>query len=119
MILVSNPISTARYQGLKESCCPGLLEHFVASHQCNQYCKLLALKSLEVPPPPAKTKGSRSPVTGRKSSPQLQRKGLPSPQAPRKGSVSPKSARKGPEATEAQPATRPRAGDNGKAGRLK
>ncbi|XP_066492278.1 alpha-protein kinase 3 isoform X2 [Tiliqua scincoides] len=115
---------TKGYQGLKESCYPGLLEHFVASHQCNDYCKLLALKTLEVPQPPTKTKGSRSPVTGRKassaqSSPQLQKKGLASPQAPRKGSVSPKSARKCPEVTETQPSARPRAGDNGKAGQLK
>ncbi|XP_053128303.1 alpha-protein kinase 3 isoform X2 [Hemicordylus capensis] len=107
------------YQGLKESFCPNLLEHFAASHQCNRYCELLALKSLEVPQPPPRSKGSRSPITGRKapsaqSSPQLPKKGLASPQAPRKGSVSPKSARKCPETQEA---ARPQAGDSGKASR--
>lgn len=113
----SHPLSRARYQGLKESCCPSLLEHFATAHQCNSYCELLALKTLEPPQPPAKGKGPRSPVTGRKvpssqSSPQLQKKGLASPQATRKGSVSPKSARKGPEAAVSQPAAKPKAGDS-------
>ncbi|XP_054858258.1 alpha-protein kinase 3 isoform X2 [Eublepharis macularius] len=114
---------TKGYQGLKDSCCPALLEHFVASHQCNRYCELLALKSLETPQPPAKGKGSRSPIASRKapsaqSSPQLQKKGLSSPQPPRRGSVSPKSTRKCPEVAESQPLVRPKAGDNGKAGQL-
>ncbi|XP_062998346.1 alpha-protein kinase 3 [Elgaria multicarinata webbii] len=110
---------TKGYQGLKESCCPNLLDQFAASHQCNRYCELLALKSLEIPPPPPKGKGSRSPNMGRKapsaqSSPQLQKKGLASPQASRKGSLSPKSARKGPD-NAGEP--RPRGKDNGKASR--
>ncbi|KAJ7311198.1 hypothetical protein JRQ81_006808 [Phrynocephalus forsythii] len=115
---------TKGYQGLKESCCPNLLDHFTASHQCNRYCELLALKSLEAPPPAAKVKGSRSPITGRKSSsaqssPQLQKKGLTSPQPSRKGLVSPKSARRCPENTaESPPVARPKGRDNGKAGRL-
>ncbi|XP_072837651.2 alpha-protein kinase 3 isoform X1 [Pogona vitticeps] len=115
---------TKGYQGLKESCCPNLLDHFAASHQCNRYCELLALKGLEVHPPAAKVKGSRSPITGRKSSsaqssPQLQKKGLASPQPSRKGSVSPKSARRGPENTTEPPsAPRPKGRDNGRAGRL-
>uniref|UniRef100_A0A8D0BWR8 non-specific serine/threonine protein kinase n=1 Tax=Salvator merianae TaxID=96440 RepID=A0A8D0BWR8_SALMN len=113
---------TKGYQGLKESCSPGLLDHFAASHQCNYYCELLALKRLEVPQPPPKGKGSRSPVTGRKvssanSSPQLQKKGLSSPQTSRKGSVSPKSTRKCPESGVAELVARPKAGDNGKGSR--
>uniref|UniRef100_A0ACB8E4W3 Alpha-protein kinase 3 n=1 Tax=Sphaerodactylus townsendi TaxID=933632 RepID=A0ACB8E4W3_9SAUR len=113
---------TKGYQGLKDSCCPALLEHFAASHRCNRYCELLALKSLETPQPPAKAKGSRSPISNRKApsaqaSPQLQKKGLASPQPLRKGSVSPKSARRCPEVTESQPPARPKAGDNGKASR--
>ncbi|XP_061451817.1 alpha-protein kinase 3 [Rhineura floridana] len=115
---------TKGYQGLKESCCPSLIDHFAASHQCNRFCDLLGLKSIEIPQPPTKGKGSRSPITGRKtpsaqSSPQLQKKGLTSPQASRKGSVSPKSARKCPEsAGELQSVARPKGGDSGKAGRL-
>ncbi|XP_007424743.2 alpha-protein kinase 3 [Python bivittatus] len=115
---------TKGYQGLKDSCCPTLLNHFVASHQCNRYCELLALKSLEVPQPPPRTKGSRSPSMGRKtssaqSSPQLQKKGLSSPQASRKGSVSPKSARKCPEhVAESQSMAWPKGRDNDKAGQL-
>ncbi|XP_077173924.1 alpha-protein kinase 3 isoform X2 [Paroedura picta] len=114
---------TKGYQGLKDSCCPALLEHFTASHRCNHYCELLALKSLETPQPPPRSKGSRSPISNRKapstqSSPQLQKKGLSSPQAPRKASVSPKSARKSPEGGEFQPTGRPKGGDSGKAGRL-
>ncbi|KFP52187.1 Alpha-protein kinase 3, partial [Cathartes aura] len=60
------------YQGLKESCFPSLLEQFAAAHQCNRYCSILGLKTLE----PAKPKGSKSPSMGRKSaqsSPQLQK----------------------------------------------
>ncbi|XP_063170425.1 alpha-protein kinase 3 [Candoia aspera] len=115
---------TKGYQGLKESCCPNLLNLFVASHQCNHYCELLALKSLEVPQPPPRSKGSRSPNMGRKSSsaqssPQLQKKGLSSPQASRKGSVSPKNARKCPEhVAESQLMAWPKGGDNDKAGQL-
>ncbi|XP_015262387.1 PREDICTED: alpha-protein kinase 3 [Gekko japonicus] len=114
---------TKGYQGLKDSYCPALLEHFTTSHRCNRYCELLALKSLETPQPPPRAKGSRSPISGRKassaqSSPQLQKKGLSSPQTPRKGSVSPKSARKSPEVAELQPPARAKAGDSGKAGRL-
>uniref|UniRef100_A0A670Z5B3 Alpha-type protein kinase domain-containing protein n=1 Tax=Pseudonaja textilis TaxID=8673 RepID=A0A670Z5B3_PSETE len=112
------------YQGLKESCYPNLLNHFVTSHQCNRYCELLALKSLEVPQPPPRSKGSRSPNVGRKSSsaqssPQLQKKGLSSPQASRKGSVSPKNARKGPEhVAESQSTAWPKGRDGNKAGQL-
>uniref|UniRef100_A0A8C0FXW4 non-specific serine/threonine protein kinase n=1 Tax=Bubo bubo TaxID=30461 RepID=A0A8C0FXW4_BUBBB len=88
------------YQGLKESCFPSLLEQFVAAHQCNRYCSILGLKTLE----PAKPKGSRSPSMGRKSaqsSPQLQKKGLASPQGTRKAAVSPKSSRRAAETGEA------------------
>ncbi|KAH0619925.1 hypothetical protein JD844_014363 [Phrynosoma platyrhinos] len=118
--------ASGKYQGLKESCSPKLVDHFAAFHQCNRYCELLALQRLEIPQPPPKGKGSRSPITGRKtastqSSPQLLKKGLASPQASRKGSVSPKSARKTPDngALESQSGIRPlKGGDNGKAGRL-
>nr|XP_028562968.1 alpha-protein kinase 3 isoform X1 [Podarcis muralis] len=112
---------TKGYQGLKESCSPSLIDHFEASHQCNHFCHLLGLKSIEIPQPPPKGKGSRSPIMGRKtpsaqSSPQLQKKGLASPQASRKGSVSPKSTRKCPEnAGELQSVARPKGGDSGKA----
>ncbi|KAG6925230.1 alpha kinase 3, partial [Chelydra serpentina] len=97
------------YQGLKESCFPALLDQFAAVHQCNHYCELLGLKSLESLQQPAKPKGSKSPSLGRKapsaqSSPQLQKKGLASPQGIRKGAVSPKASRKSTEAGEAQPA---------------
>ncbi|XP_042331567.1 alpha-protein kinase 3 isoform X2 [Sceloporus undulatus] len=117
---------TKGYQGLKESCSPNLLDQFAASHQCNHYCKLLALQRLEIPQPPPKGKGSRSPIMGRKtsstqSSPQLPKKGLASPQAFRKGSVSPKSARKSPDngALESQLGVRPlKGGDNGKVSQL-
>ncbi|XP_026545820.1 alpha-protein kinase 3 [Notechis scutatus] len=115
---------TKGYQGLKESCYPNLLNHFVTSHQCNRYCELLALKSLEVPQPPPRSKGSRSPNVGRKSSsaqssPQLQKKGLSSPQASRKGSVSPKNARKGPEhVAESQSTAWPKGRDGDKIGQL-
>ncbi|NXD12892.1 ALPK3 kinase, partial [Nothocercus nigrocapillus] len=103
------------YQGLKESCFPSLLEQFTATHQCNHYCAILGLKTLE----PAKPKGSKSPSTGRKStqsSPQLPKKGLSSPQGTRKASVSPKSSRKAGEAAEAQAASKHRAGENSKSG---
>ncbi|NWX93548.1 ALPK3 kinase, partial [Nothoprocta pentlandii] len=103
------------YQGLKESCFPSLLEQFAATHQCNHYCAILGLKTLE----PAKPKGSKSPSTGRKStqsSPQLPKKGLSSPQGTRKASVSPKSSRKAGETVEAQAASKQRAGENGKCG---
>ncbi|XP_058012194.1 alpha-protein kinase 3 isoform X2 [Ahaetulla prasina] len=112
------------YQGLKESCYPNLLNHFVTSHQCNHYCELLALKSLEVPQPPPRSKGSRSPNLGRKSpstqsSPQLQKKGLSSPQASRKGSVSPKNTRKCPEhVAESQSTAWPKGRDSDKIGQL-
>nr|XP_060611894.1 alpha-protein kinase 3 [Anolis sagrei ordinatus] len=109
---------TKGYQGLKESCSPNLLDHFVASHQCNRYCELLALKRLEVPQPPPKGKGSRSPNMARKtssaqsspqlpkkgqSSPQFPKKSLASPQASRKGSVSPRSARKSSDSAASEP----------------
>ncbi|XP_039195432.1 alpha-protein kinase 3 isoform X2 [Crotalus tigris] len=115
---------TKGYQGLKESCCSNLLNHFVTSHQCNRYCELLALKSLEVPQPPPRSKGSRSPNMGRKassaqSSPQLQKKGISSPQASRKGSVSPKNARKCPEhVAESQSTAWPKGRDSDKTGQL-
>uniref|UniRef100_A0A8V0ZPX2 Alpha-protein kinase 3 n=1 Tax=Gallus gallus TaxID=9031 RepID=A0A8V0ZPX2_CHICK len=89
------------YQGLKESCFPSLLEQFAATHQCNHYCDMLGLKTLE----PVKPKGSKSPSMGRKSaqsSPQLQKKGTTSPQGTRKTTVSPRSARRMAEAAEAQ-----------------
>ncbi|XP_010225936.1 PREDICTED: alpha-protein kinase 3 [Tinamus guttatus] len=103
------------YLGLKESCFPSLLEQFAATHQCNHYCAILGLKTLE----PVKPKGSKSPSTGRKStqsSPQFPKKGLSSPQGTRKASVSPKSSRKAGETAEAQAASKHRAGENGKSG---
>ncbi|XP_021263234.1 alpha-protein kinase 3 isoform X2 [Numida meleagris] len=98
------------YQGLKESCFPSLLEQFAATHQCNHYCDILGLKTLE----PVKPKGSKSPSMGRKSaqsSPQLQKKGTASPQGTRKTTVSPRSARRAAEAAEAQAASKLRPGD--------
>ncbi|XP_065589802.1 alpha-protein kinase 3 isoform X1 [Cyrtonyx montezumae] len=98
------------YQGLKESCFPSLLEQFAATHQCNHYCDILGLKTLE----PVKPKGSKSPSMGRKSaqsSPQLQKKGTASPQGTRKTAVSPRSARRVAEAVEAQAASKLRPGE--------
>ncbi|NXK10323.1 ALPK3 kinase, partial [Herpetotheres cachinnans] len=103
------------YQGLKESCFPSLLEQFVAAHQCNRYCSILGLKTLE----PAKPKGSKSPSMGRKSaqsSPQLQKKGLASPQGTRKAAVSPKSSRRAAEMGEALAASKPGSGESGRSG---
>nr|XP_009934178.1 PREDICTED: LOW QUALITY PROTEIN: alpha-protein kinase 3 [Opisthocomus hoazin] len=94
------------YQGLKESCFPSLLEQFASAHQCNRYCSILGLKTLEPPKP----KGSKSPSMGRKSaqsSPQLQKKGLASPQGTRKAAVSPKSSRRAAETGEALAASKP------------
>ncbi|NXN73565.1 ALPK3 kinase, partial [Himantopus himantopus] len=104
------------FQGLKESCFPSLLEEFVTAHQCNRYCSILGLKTLE----PAKPKGSKSPSMGRKSaqsSPQLQKKGLASPQGTRKAAVSPKSSRRAAETGEALAASRPGSGESGRSGR--
>ncbi|XP_015728213.1 LOW QUALITY PROTEIN: alpha-protein kinase 3 [Coturnix japonica] len=98
------------YQGLKESWFPSLLEQFSATHQCNHYCDILGLKTLE----PVKPKGSKSPSMGRKSaqsSPQLQKKGTASPQGTRKTTVSPRSARRMAEAAEAQAASKTRPGE--------
>ncbi|KAM6196042.1 alpha-protein kinase 3 [Sarcoramphus papa] len=105
------------YQGLKESCFPSLLEQFAAAHQCNHYCSILGLKTLE----PAKPKGSKSPSMGRKSaqsSPQLQKKGLASPQGTRKAAVSPKSSRRAAETGEAPAASKPGSGESGRSGCL-
>lgn len=83
-----------RYQGLKESCFPALLDQFASSHQCNTYCEMLGLKPLKGPEaahPQTKAKGSKSPSAGRKGSqlsPQPQKKGLPSPQGSRKSAPS-------------------------------
>ncbi|XP_057278082.1 alpha-protein kinase 3 isoform X1 [Pezoporus wallicus] len=99
------------YQGLKESCFPSLLEQFTTAHQCNHYCSILGLKTLE----PAKPKGSKSPSVGRKSvqsSPQLQKKGLASPQGTRKASVSPKSSRRAAETGETLAASKPGSGES-------
>ncbi|NXH75696.1 ALPK3 kinase, partial [Hydrobates tethys] len=103
------------YQGLKESCFPSLLEQFAAAHQCNRYCSILGLKTLE----PAKPKGSKSPSMGRKSaqsSPQLQKKGLVSPQGTRKAAVSPKSFRRAAETGEAPAASKPGSGESSRSG---
>ncbi|XP_075016774.1 alpha-protein kinase 3 [Calonectris borealis] len=103
------------YQGLKESCFPSLLEQFAAAHQCNRYCSILGLKTLE----PAKPKGSKSPSMGRKSaqsSPQLQKKGLASPQGTRKAAVSPKSFRRAAETGEAPAASKPGSGESSRSG---
>ncbi|KAM9275975.1 alpha-protein kinase 3 [Morus bassanus] len=103
------------YQGLKESCFPSLLEQFTATHQCNRYCSILGLKTLE----PAKPKGSKSPSMGRKSaqsSPQLQKKGLASPQGTRKAAVSPKSSRRAAETGETPAASKPGSGESGRSG---
>ncbi|NXP47134.1 ALPK3 kinase, partial [Heliornis fulica] len=104
------------FHGLKESCFPSLLEQFVATHQCNRYCGILGLKTLEA----AKPKGSKSPSMGRKSaqsSPQLQKKGLSSPQGTRKAAVSPKSSRRAAETGEAPGAPKPGSGESGRSGR--
>ncbi|XP_035422677.1 LOW QUALITY PROTEIN: alpha-protein kinase 3 [Cygnus atratus] len=103
------------YQGLKESCFPSLLEQFAATHQCNHYCSILGLKTLE----PAKPKGPKSPSTGRKSaqsSPQLPKKGMASPQGTRKATVSPRSSRRAVEAGEAQAASKLRSGEGSGSG---
>ncbi|NXG76853.1 ALPK3 kinase, partial [Baryphthengus martii] len=103
------------YQGLKESCFPSLLEQFVATHQCNRYCSILGLKTLEPPKP----KSFKSPSMGRKSaqsSPQLQKKGLASPQGMRKAAVSPKSSRRAAETGEAPAASKPESGESGGSG---
>lgn len=105
-----------RFQGLKESCFPSLLEQFATAHQCNRYCSILGLKTLE----PAKPKGSKSPSMGRKSaqsSPQLQKKGLASPQGTRKAAMSPKSSRRAAETGEALAASKPGSGESGRSGR--
>ena len=87
-----------RYQGLKESCFPALLDQFASSHQCNTYCEMLGLKPLkgaEAAHPQAKAKGSKSPSAGRRGSqlsPQPQKKGLPSPQGSRKSAPSSKAS---------------------------
>ncbi|XP_071610614.1 alpha-protein kinase 3 isoform X2 [Heliangelus exortis] len=104
------------YQGLKESCSPSLLEQFASAHQCNHYCSILGLKTLE----PVKPKGSKSPSVGRKSaqsSPQLQKKGLASPQGTRKTAVSPRSSRRAAESGEALAASKASPGERGRAGR--
>uniref|UniRef100_A0A8B9FUD6 Alpha-type protein kinase domain-containing protein n=1 Tax=Amazona collaria TaxID=241587 RepID=A0A8B9FUD6_9PSIT len=104
-----------RYQGLKESCFPSLLEQFTTAHQCNHYCNILGLKTLE----PAKPKGSKSPSMGRKSaqsSPQLQKKGLASPQGTRKAAVSPKSSRRAAETGETPAASKPGSGESSRSG---
>lgn len=104
-----------RYQGLKESCFPSLLEQFAVAHQCNHYCSILGLKPLEPPKP----KGSKSPSMGRKSaqsSPQLQKKGLASPQGTRKAAVSPKSSRRAAETGEAPAASKPGSGESVESG---
>uniref|UniRef100_A0A672UPM5 Alpha-protein kinase 3 n=1 Tax=Strigops habroptila TaxID=2489341 RepID=A0A672UPM5_STRHB len=104
------------YQGLKESCFPSLLEQFTTAHQCNHYCSILGLKTLE----PAKPKGSKSPSMGRKSaqsSPQLQKKGLASPQGTRKAAVSPKSSRRVAETGEIPAASKPGSGESSRSGR--
>ncbi|XP_075753565.1 alpha-protein kinase 3 isoform X1 [Pelodiscus sinensis] len=111
------------YQGLKESCFPALLDQFAAVHQCNRYCELLGLRSLEALQQPAKPKGSKSPSLGRKapsaqSSPQLPKKGLASPQGTRKGAVSPKASRKSAEAGEAQPAPKHKVQESDRPGLL-
>ncbi|KAM9126120.1 alpha-protein kinase 3 [Pangshura tecta] len=111
------------YQGLKESCFPSLLDQFAAAHQCNRYCEILGLKSLESLQQPAKPKGSKSPSLGRKapsaqSSPQLQKKGLASPQGTRKGTVSPKASRKSTEAGEAQLAPKHKALESDRSSQL-
>lgn len=93
-----------RYQGLKESCFPALLDQFASSHQCNTFCEMLGLKPLKGPEaahPQAKAKGSKSPSAGRKGpqlSPQTQKKGPPSPQGTRKSAPSSKAT---PQASEA------------------
>ncbi|KAM6387921.1 alpha-protein kinase 3 isoform 2-T2 [Pluvialis apricaria] len=104
------------FQGLKESCFPSLLEQFATAHQCNRYCSILGLKTLEPPKP----KGSKSPSMGRKSaqsSPQLQKKGLASPQGTRKAALSPKSSRRAAETGEALTASKPGSGESGGSGR--
>ncbi|NXP08565.1 ALPK3 kinase, partial [Thinocorus orbignyianus] len=103
------------FQGLKESCFPSLLEQFAAAHQCNRYCSILGLKTLE----PVKPKGPKSPSMGRKSaqsSPQLQKKGLASPQGTRKAAVSPKSSRRAAETGETLGASKARPGESGGSG---
>ncbi|XP_048887405.1 alpha-protein kinase 3-like isoform X2 [Brienomyrus brachyistius] len=83
---------TKGYQGFSDIAKPQLFQQFVAQHQCNQYCGLLGLRSLKTTDslqPPAKPKGSRSPLQGRKLGP-----GSSSPQAARKATSSPKVARK-------------------------
>lgn len=90
------------YQGLTERGSPEVFEQFLTQHQCNYYCGLLSLrplKCMETLQQPAKVKGSRSPLLGRKAgsgSPQVPRKGH-SPQMTRKNNPSPRVSRKVPE----------------------
>ncbi|CAH2273196.1 alpha- kinase 3 isoform X1 [Pelobates cultripes] len=107
---------TKGFQGLKESCCPEVLEEFLSFHQCSSYCEMLGLKSLKANEglqPPTKPKGSKSPSMGRKSgsaqsSPQIQKRGVAtsSPQSTRKGGVSPKATRKSTEVRDTQSASK-------------
>ncbi|XP_027707648.1 alpha-protein kinase 3 isoform X1 [Vombatus ursinus] len=110
------------YQGLKESCFPGLLEQFAVSHQCNTHCEMLglkSLKSLETLYPMAKAKGSKSPSSGRKApsatqlSPQLQKKGHPSPQGSRKSTSNLKAVPRSSETADTQLNSQPAAQERG------
>ncbi|KAG9340726.1 hypothetical protein JZ751_020317 [Albula glossodonta] len=99
------------YQGLTDRATPKVFEQFVAQHQCNYYCGLLGLRSLQVTDSlaqPTKLKGSRSPMLNRRgsASPQLLRKGGTSPQTPRKVSSSPRLARRMSEPADSKPAVK-------------
>ncbi|XP_061880885.1 alpha-protein kinase 3-like [Entelurus aequoreus] len=87
-------VRSTGHQGLAMEGKPRVFEHFVSQHQCNYFCGLLTLRSLKLldslTAPPAKLKGSRSPLLQRKS----QAPGSCSPQGGRKAGSSPLLPRK-------------------------
>ncbi|XP_061820393.2 uncharacterized protein [Nerophis lumbriciformis] len=87
-------VRSTGHQGLAIEGKPRVFEHFVSQHQCNYFCGLLTLRSLKLldslTAPPAKPKGSRSPLLQRKS----QAPGSCSPQGGRKAGSSPLLPRK-------------------------
>ncbi|XP_061734475.1 alpha-protein kinase 3 isoform X2 [Nerophis ophidion] len=87
-------VRSTGHQGLAIEGKPRVFEHFVSRHQCNYFCGLLTLRSLKLldslSAPPAKPKGSRSPLLQRKS----QAPGSCSPQGGRKAGSSPLLPRK-------------------------
>lgn len=42
-----NHLSLYRYKGFKGNCATSFIDQFKALHQCNKYCEILGLKSLQ------------------------------------------------------------------------